>query len=723
MWRLTILFAAMMGPLVVPGLLMASDQPRPPDYVTSQTCKSCHAHAYETWQGSHHDWALKPASPETVLGDFSETVFEHFGVRSRFNRLGDEFWVETEGSDGVLRSFQVLYTVGVTPLQQYVVETEPGRLQSLDIAWDVEKKEWYSLRPDRRIQTSDGLHWSGTFQNWNSRCAECHSTGFQKNYNPQSKRYDTQWAELNVACESCHGPGEAHVTWAHAQKAGVNMSLAPFQGVGDRGLVSRFEGASATGVNGVCAACHSRRESLGGQSHPVNAPFEDGFNIALLRQGLYFPDGQIHDEVYVYGSFLQSKMHQNGVGCTDCHNAHSLDLRADGNAVCTQCHTPEGRVQFSARGAGLFDDPSHHHHQEGSVGAQCVSCHMPERTYMGVDPRRDHSFRVPRPDLTEKIGVPNACATCHADQTPQEAAAHIRQWFPDGQWRQRHFGEVFARARAGDIDAASELRTLVEDDARPAIIRASALDQLMGLAPAQAAVLGETLLAHSDALIRRAAVRAVRTLAPQERAELLLPVAGDARKSVRLEVASILMHGSPRNFSGESLAQAQQELQRYLAEMSDLPETQMKIAGLARARGNSRVASAALGEALRLDPHMTQAWLMKADLFSAGGDLRQAEEAYRQGMAYESGNANLHQHLGLLLSRQQRWDEAIEALMRAVELVPKNPNLLLDLAEVAYQAGRADMARRHLDKAMSLAPSLERGQNLRKMMEAAEDTP
>src|SRR5262249_38939425 len=170
-------------------------------------------------------------------------------------------------------------------------------------------------------------------------------------------------------------------------------------------------------------------------------------------------------EVYEYGSFIQSRMFRAGVTCSDCHEPHGLRLRADGNAVCAQCHLP-----------AKFDTAAHHHHAPATEAARCVSCHMPSRTYMLVDPRRDHSFRVPRPDLSAAIGTPNACSGCHRNQPPRWAADWIGRWYgPSSPSRRAHFAPALDAGRRGLLTASKDLAALVSDPAQPAIARATAL--------------------------------------------------------------------------------------------------------------------------------------------------------------------------------------------------------------------------------------------------------
>ncbi|GAM64221.1 probable deca-heme c-type cytochrome [Vibrio ishigakensis] len=135
----------------------------------------------------------------------------------------------------------------------------------------------------------------------------------------------------------------------------------------------------------------------------------------------------------MYGSYLQSKMAEKGVSCTNCHDPHTSKLAIPQEAVCAQCHIP---TEFSPE--------IHTFHKADSEASQCVTCHMPETTYMQVDPRRDHSWQIPRPDLSEHLGTPNVCTDCHTDQTNQWAAQQVRAWFPDSpRYKERHFAIAF----------------------------------------------------------------------------------------------------------------------------------------------------------------------------------------------------------------------------------------------------------------------------------------
>lgn len=697
-----------------PALSEASEEKlaaEPPAFVTADVCGDCHEAEHDAWASSHHYWALRPATEPWMLGDFNDATFEHLGVTTRFSRRGGRYFVETEGADGEIALFEVKYAVGVTPLQQYLFELDGGRLQTLSIAWDVEGQRWFPsanalsplLYPDRRIAPDDGFHWTGVYQNWNARCAECHSTDYVKGYDLQDRTYASTWAEMNVGCEACHGPGEAHVAWARAPGS---YDPKQFRDVGAIGLAVPTAQLDAGSEVELCADCHSRRQSLRPRSQTAGEPYLDDFVVSLLREGLYHADGQILDEVYVYGSFLQSSMHSQGVRCSDCHDVHQLNTRDEGNAVCTHCHNPDGDARFPTLKAELFDAPSHHFHSPGSAGAQCVECHMPARTYMVVDPRRDHSFRVPRPDLSVRLGTPNACTMCHADKTDAWAAAQVKAWYPDGRSGTPHYAEALAAGRTGGADAAERLVAVTLDADQPTIVRATALDLLRAFGPAVADAT-QALLADPAPLVRRSAAMLQAAVPMRRRIQRLAPLLRDSVRTVRIEAARQLV-GAPLSAfpqgTVEALEPAFAEYQASLLATADMPETQMNLAALAYRMGNAPATEAALRTALSMDRHLDAAWLHLGELQHAIGRSDEAEATLRESLQTLPKSGELHYALGLLLAERGQSEAAVESLERAVSLLPDDPRARYNLSLMMDSLGRTEAAEIVMREALWLSP-------------------
>jgi tetratricopeptide (TPR) repeat protein len=654
-----------------------------PGYVGSSACKACHSKQFDQWTGSHHDLAMQPANESTVLGNFSNQVFEHQGVRTRFYRQGKRFMVETQGADGHNHEFEISYTFGVTPLQQYLVGFPDGRYQVLTIAWDARDKaeggqRWFALYPNEDTPPGDELHWLSPAHNWNHACAECHSTNLRKNYDASKDSFATDWSEIDVSCEACHGPGSQHAKLAKAKLDG-NANVYP----DDHGLVVQLKGGAswelvkgnASAVRSsnshgaseveLCGRCHSRRTELT-EDYRHGAPLSDSHRVELLEEGLYFPDGQIQDEVYVYGSFRQSRMYAEGVTCSDCHEPHSLKLRREGNAVCTACHQSK-----------VYDASSHHFHKKDGSGGACVACHMPERTYMVIDPRRDHSLRIPRPDLAVKFGVPDVCTGCHKVRSPAWAESQVQKWY--GTNRSNHYlkyAETFAAVRNGEPNAVALLKKLATDQTAPAIARATALDALgSNLGPASIQVLVNGLYAE-DALERRAAVEALAVLDRSARWRLLSPLLDDPVRGVRMVVAVALADVQVASLNEADRPKLQRAFDEYLASErlnADRVEHWVNLAGFHARQGAIAKAEAAYAEALKRNSRYVPAYVNQADIYRELGREDDAEKVLQSGISALPDDANLQYALGLLLVRGARMDEALVALRTAYRLEPLDP--------------------------------------------------
>ena len=698
--------------LCLPALVMDATSADAPGFVGSQACGACHATQFQAWSSSDHSWALRTPTAESVLGDFEDARLEHNGLTSRFFQRDGRYFVETDGADGKLETFQIRYVVGVAPLQQYLVELDRGRLQALDIAWDTVGKRWFHLYPNEDVSAGNGLHWSGPYKNWQARCAVCHQTDFRKNYDAQARSYHSEWSELTVGCEACHGPGEAHVDWAQRAPAAVPFE---FAGVDAHGWMHPSGIGKQAMEADMCGPCHSRRQALGPDSALPQASFGDHYALSVLEDRLYFPDGQQRDEVYILGSFLQSKMHQKGVTCTSCHDPHSGGLLANGNAVCTQCHNETGRAEFPTLKLRVFDAPSHHHHTQGSEGAQCVGCHMPMRDYMVIDGRRDHLFRVPDPLLSQKAGSPDACLSCHSGQTAEWAAGEIRQWAPDRVPSALAYGEAFAIARREGMDrgALERLVAIAQDTAQPAIARATALHEMADLADGATVASLADLLSDKSELVRQAAIRLWRRAPVADRVGRLQPLLGDPVASVRVTAALELSSVAPDDLPAEqraALEAALGELKASMAANADFPEGQMAIGGLAMTMRNWDAAQAAFAEATLMDPQLVDAWLIRARIAEALGHVSEATAILADARTRNPGQSSIATRLAQMLMSQDRLDEAIPVLRDVVASDPASQDARITLALALLRAG--DLASAESEIRVLRAASPDRAEGL-----------
>lgn len=644
-------------------------------FVSSPTCATCHEEQHARWQGSHHDLAMQEATEATVLGDFSDVTFESAGRSTRFFREGDGFFASAEGPDGESHDYEVLYTFGVHPLQQYLLAFPGGRLQCLDVAWDTAGQRWFDLNQGERLPPEDPYHWSGRFQTWNLQCADCHSTALRKNYDPQSDTYDTTWAELDVGCEACHGAGSRHVELAQAWLTGGRPDGAP----------SGFEVAPVkddpAAVLEACAPCHSRRTQIS-DVHLPGTPFADDYRLALLTPDLYHADGQILEEVYVHGSFLQSKMHQRGVSCIECHDPHSLDLWLPGDAVCLQCHSQEPPVdRFPTLKARSYADPAHHHHHPDSEGARCVACHMPERTYMVLDPRRDHSLRVPRPDLTISLGAPNACNACHGEHDAAWAAEQIAEW--TGQAPAAHYGEALGAHDQSERATIDRLLALPFDREAPGLVRASALERFpSGEQVSWQAAMALLSADEPDPWLRVAALTALGGAPPQLLAAIVPAHLDDPARVVRVEAAQVLAGPAEESLDevdARRFAAAFAEFEAAQAAASDSPFSHLNLGVIAERRGQRSQAVAHYRRALELDVDFLPAVFNLSTLLESSGEVAQAEAVLRRAIERYPDEGELRYNLGLLLAGAERLPESAEALAAAALRLPRRPRVLYNL--------------------------------------------
>lgn len=663
-------------------------------YAGSVACAPCHQKELAAWIGSDHDRAMAEASEASVLGRFDGTEFVHGQTRARMFRRDGRFWIHTDGPDAKLADFEVRYTFGVRPLQQYLLALPGGRLQASTVAWDSRPKEeggqrWFRLQPDEPMPAGDVMHWTGISQSWNSMCADCHSTDFAKNYSSSDDTYASTWAEIDVACEACHGPAAAHVAWANAKprpEAGnfaLTVDLRSDGGTWARkagaAIAVRSKPRAAGGELETCAPCHSRRSQIVADPVP-GAAFLDGYLPALIEDGLYFPDGQIRGEVFDWGSFVQSRMHAAGVRCSDCHDAHSLQIRGGVAGVCLTCHAAE-----------KYAMKEHHGHAPGTRGGQCVDCHMPERTYMEVDARRDHSFGVPRPDLTKALGVPNACTACHADRSPDWATEQIRAWRGGNVVARPSLAPALARAWAGDAGAVSELAAIAGDAAMPAIARASAVAALAPHPGPEAAQAIASAARDEDPLVRVAAARAAANLPLPALQAAVGSLPGDPVRAVRIEAARTLaplLAGDLDEAERRALQRAIGEYRAAQLVYAERPGSEVNLGNLAAATGDAVAAEAAYRRAIAVGPYFIPAFVNLADLYRALGREGDAAATLRAGLEEHPGAADLQHALGLSLVRSGDLPAALVELKQATVAAPDNTRYAYVHAVALHSAGR-----------------------------------
>lgn len=705
-------------------------------YVGQANCIKCHAKESEKWNNSHHDLAMQTASDETVLANFNNAQLTHHGITSRMFRDGKKFIVNTEGPNGSMQDFEVKYVFGVAPLQQYMVEfpapeqttasatpvslkpsdsihsADLPRVQVLRLSWDTVKKEWFHLDPPDvkdKLAPTDDLHWTGIAQRWNNMCAECHSTDYQKKFNDVRGEYHSTFVEIDVSCEACHGPGSVHLELASQWAPGWNRT----RGYGLANLK-----LSAENQIQACAPCHSRRNVVkGGMKAGEN--YYDYYSNQLLTESVYYPDGQVLDEDYVHGSFIQSKMYHKGIRCSDCHDPHTAKLKHDGNQLCTSCHQHP---------TAKYDSVAHHFHKVESAGSKCVNCHMPTTTYMEVHARRDHSLRIPRPDLSLKIDTPNACTGCHlklenvsadkheslklyqdwmlaAREGDAEVKAEIERanrfcdeacdkWYGEARRRDEHFGTAIAAGQKKLPEAVELLRRLLSRKGfeAPAIARATALQVLSEVSQQAASEEAAKLASDEHPLVRTAAMNAiVGSGEPTAAAAVLEFALDDPVRSVRANAARNLLD-LPRDTwsqsTGTKFVAALTELEQSMQFNNDRGGAHLALGIFAEQQGRNQQAIEHYQKAIMVEPGITGprtnlAALLERNLSS------QANPESKFAVAIKEEIDRLRK-------------EELPLLKRDVELLPSSAGIQYRCGLALYVDGQKDLAATHLVRAAEL---------------------
>lgn len=696
-----------------------------PYFTGAATCIDCHKREYDLWRGSHHDLAMDIATDSSVLGDFNNYEFRHRGRVHRFFRKDEKFFVNTEGATGSFEDFEVTYTFGYTPLQQYLVPFDGGRLQCLPIAWDTERGRWFHLGDtvytDEEVGPGNWLHWTRQAQNWNSMCADCHSTNLKKNFNPVTKTYNTTWSEIDVSCEACHGPASEHLVWAALPEGSRPADV-------NTGLIVRTRDLTNEELLNVCARCHSRRAILGDYTDD-NSDLLNYMIPMLTAQPLYHVDGQILDEVYEYGSFTQSRMFEQEVMCSDCHDSHSARTIEPDNRLCLQCHRPD-----------IYDTPKHHFHKmdpgvsageesnglvannagnnkpvtlinrgepeyvEGT-GAQCVNCHMAGKYYMGNDYRRDHSFRIPRPDLPAKTGAPNACNDCHKDKSTAWSQSFILKWY--GERTRPHYGEKFAAAEKGDRSVIPDLILYTENELFPLMVRATAVRFLGRFNTPGSNRAVERALTDPASLVRHTAVMSYNPSEIESYEKLMMPLLNDPVKGIRAEAAIRLSEVKEDQLSPAARKARRAALDEYREinlYNADFPGGLFNLGIMYANAGEFVRAESAYREALGVDDRFFMAKVNLATVCAQQGRNSEAEKLLREILREYPELLEINSSLAMLLAEQGRYEESRKYFLRAAELMPEQTRIFYNLGLLENTLGNTDRAEEYLLKALNREP-------------------
>lgn len=673
---------------------------------SSEDCKSCHIEETQEWRKSDHAKSMSLPTMHSVVGKFgtknNPQSAVHKSLKATFwkshsltenNKM--EYFVSL-GQKNKLKQFKISYTFGIYPLQQYLVEKERGKFQVFPFAWDdrpeaIGGQRWFTQYPTEDIKTEDRLHWQQPFQNWNGMCADCHSDNLKRNYQSYSDSFSSRFSSINVDCLACHDDKVTpHIRPITESK---KITDGQWQKIPNHATASWVGGKRDSQFMQACFACHALRSPLT-DGFNSSTPFLEQFKPSLLGPPNYFADGQIHEEVFVYGSFLQSKMYQQGVNCLDCHRAHSLELKLIDNALCAQCHSPSH-----------FDTPKHHGHSLNTAGALCANCHMPKTTFMGVDKRADHRFGVPKPDWTQKFGVPNACSSCHQDKTLKDLSESIESWI--GETKKRNDEAAYIKLLTNVAPRPADIWEVVQFTSLPAIKRATALSLFAHIdAKLSSAKLQEYLLSN-EPLLRFSAVLAAKNLNSNERVNALLPLLDDKLKLIRLEAANQLVGLDIPKASYKKF----QDLLTILININDMnswrAEGEFANALIASKQNNLEAAIIHYRKSIQKEPYFALSYINLADIYRLYTNVEAEKLTLLKAIDNIPNDSRLYYSLGLFYVRQSEYLAAEDALRWAYKLNSSNIQVIYTFALILDKNNQLPHAIRMLQEVLNRNPNSE----------------
>ena len=683
---------------------------------TSQ-CQACHASQAHDWQQSHHAKAMQLPDRQTVLAPFAGEVAVYDGLSARFSKAVESAPVEEQDQTGSVKNtlvhpkkedpsafvialedagrpeaggvYQVRYTFGFSPLQQYLIEKAPGQIQVAPFAFDTRPEslggqQWYHLDEKLGETRHPRLDWDQPLQSWNGMCADCHSTGVKRGFDPERNLFSTSFTGVAVECTACHVPhalasgpsgefsdesaGLMRGTAATREEVGDSLGGRWVLGPTDRIAAWVGEPRSEQSME-QCYACHALRAPLR-DGVELGEPFLDQFKPELLRAPFYSAIGQIEEEVFVYGSFEQSRMRAAGVQCIDCHDPHTANLRAEGDALCASCHQ-----------SNVYEAPSHHAHPP-SASVECVDCHMPGRMYMGVDFRRDHQFARPDPVLAKELGGRDVCQDCHEDrfiawqEIKQKAQATT---LPDAP-RALIGGDVIGATNTEVTDhhearqqywrlhgAEATPRTdqrylnIISDEKRSPLERASLI-----ATRSQATIARWTILPAWQDLMQSPPALVMATALEKMSEVGRLPNEWVAEGCLHtLRVVRIAAAGLPGAAALSSCSKAIKELATASTQIAWRAEGRLADAARAIAEGGRSEAKDLLDRAIRQDPYAVGPYINQADILRLEGDERASMAVLDQGLSALPGDGMLLHSRALSAVRAGDSTAALTFIRRA----------------------------------------------------------
>lgn len=695
------------------------------DYVGSTSCRACHESFYQLWAPSHHGLAMQPYTREFARASLTDhpDVLEIGDFSYHADISGETGVIVETGADKETR-YEIAHVLGGKNVFYFLTPYDRGRLQTLPLAYDVNKKHWFDtaasgVRHFPGTERDMAVHWTDPMYTFNTSCYSCHVSQLKSNYDLTTDTYNTQWAEPGINCETCHGPSEKHVTtYQKAKETGVKPA--------ELGLISTHV-FTPEQTNSMCNSCHAKMSPIT-VSFMAGENYFDHYDLVALENVDFYPDGRDLGENYTMTSWRMSPCVQKGeMDCMHCHTSsgrYRFKEPAVANDACLPCH--QGKVA---------NIEAHSHHKPGDEAPACIGCHMPMTQFAHMN-RTDHSMRPPVPAATLKYKSNNACNFCHQDKDAAWAQTQVTEW-----------GRVTRQAQymklAGYIDQArhqnwqqlDQILAYVRQPDRDEIFAGSLIRLVRASdSPKKWPVLIAALEKDPSPFVRAAAAEALDGYYTDDALKALLAATKDKYRLVRVRAGSSMASIPP----GQLPATQQQDLDRAIAELIDgmtarsdnygsyynlgnvymaqrkldqavtAFQTASKLrpdfvppyvnaAFVYNAQGNNVKAEQSFRKALSLDPNNVITLTNLAMLLGEMGRTREMETTFRQVLSHDPNSATASYNLGVLLA-DSKPVESLAWCKRAYELRPDDPKYVYTYAFYLKEQGRVPQAIEVLQK-------------------------
>lgn len=668
-------------------------------YTGSVSCRKCHEKFYQLWAPSHHGLAMQPYTAELARKNLSpqaeEIVIGDF--RYRADITGKTGWVIERGAEGK-KKYRMDHAMGGKNVYYFLTALDHGRLQTLPIAYDVNKKEWFDMAASgvRHFpgHTDEPINWTDWQYTFNTACYGCHVSQVSTNYDLKTDTYHTVWKEPGINCETCHGPAEEHIRVCEAAPKGtVPKDLKITRGGRD---------FSKDQNNATCSSCHAKAVVLTDTFQPGDK-FFDHFGLVTLENPDYYPDGRDLGENYTYTSWLMSPCVKSGkLDCLHCHTSsgrYKFKAEDKANQACMPCHKDK------------VDNPTEHsHHKAESPGNKCIACHMPMTDFARMH-RSDHSMLPPAPAATIAFKSPNACNLCHSDKDAHWADKYVREWRTrDYQAPLLKRASLIEAGRKRDWSKLPEMLDYVTSNNRDEIFATSLIHLVQ--ASGDPRVFPVLLKAMKDPspLMRSAAAQALQSVPTREAVQSLVEATGDECRLVRVRAAASLagLRNLPLNDADKKAVEAANK--EYLASILSRPDqwdSHYNLGNYYLERGDLKQAVASYETALKMEPRGILALVNEAMAYARMGENQKANEALEKALNVAPDNAAANFNMGLLKAEENDSKAAEKHLRAALKTDPQMAQAAYNLC-VIFSKDRLDEAVEFCSKAAEMRPDLPR---------------